>query len=303
MPWFLFALACPIFLSLSNHLDKYLLEKYFGNGGTGTLIIFSSIAGIVMIPFIGIISPSVFNVTPEQICIMMTSGVVTVFAILLYLQAMRRDQASSVVPLFQVIPIFAFILAYIFLGELLTVTQIFGAALVVAGGVALSFELGGKNIVFKKEVFLFMMGSSLLYAIGGLLFKFIALETDFWTTAFWDFVGSAVIGVFFLVCIPRYRKDFIGMLKKNSGTILGLNMTNELLTIVGMLSFQFATLLAPLALVWAVNGFQPFFVLLFGILIASFFPNLSNESLVKTHILYKALVIFVMIIGTFVAHQ
>lgn len=303
MHWFLFALACPIFLSLSNHLDKYLIEKYFRGGGMGTLIIFSSVAGIVMIPIIGAIHPSVFDVTIQNALIMITSGVITVFAILLYLQAMRRDQASSVVPLFQIIPVFAFILAFIFLGEMLTNLQIIGSALVVAGGVALSLELGGGKVTLKKEVFLFMMGSSLLYATGGLIFKFIALETDFWTTVFWDFVGSVMIGICFLVCVPQYRKDFVKTLKKNSGTILGLNVVNELLTLVGMLSFQFATLLAPLALVWAVNGFQPFFVLFFGVLLAFFFPKLSDESLIKTHLIHKALAILIMVAGTLIAHQ
>ena len=47
---------------------------------------------------------------------------------------------------------------------------------------------------------------------------------------------------------------------KNKTLVLGLNLFSELLNIAAKLLANFASLLAPLALVWVVNGFQPLIV-------------------------------------------
>lgn len=60
---------------------------------------------------------------------------------------------------------------------------------------------------------------------------------------------------------------------------------------------NFATLLAPLALVWVVNGFQPFFVLLYGVIITLFFPKFGTESLLKKHLVQKVVAILIMFVG------
>jgi hypothetical protein len=52
MEWFYIALAAPALWSAVNYIDKYLVEKYFKGGGIGALLIFSSLVGIIVIPFI-----------------------------------------------------------------------------------------------------------------------------------------------------------------------------------------------------------------------------------------------------------
>lgn len=61
MNWFLIALLPPIFWSLTNHIDKYLLENYYKKGLIGYVFIFSAAAAILFLPIIVIIKPSVLG--------------------------------------------------------------------------------------------------------------------------------------------------------------------------------------------------------------------------------------------------
>ena len=72
---------------------------------------------------------------------------------------------------------------------------------------------------------------------------------------------------------------------------------------IGNLLFQYASLLAPLALVWAVNGFQPVFVLVYGLLITRFFPQVGEENLERKQLMQKAVAILIIFAGTYLLHN
>ncbi len=303
MHWFLIALIGPALWSVTNHLDKYLISKYFKGGGTGALIIFSSIIGLFVLPIILAIHPNVLSITPTQAVMQAVGGILYVLSILIYFYAMQRDEASIVVPLFQTIPVFAFILGVVVLNETLTMTQVVGSAIVVLGGILLSMDLTTKMPKFKSAVFFLMLLASFVMALSFLVFKMVAVATDYWTTAFWGYVGSAVLSLFFLAFVKSYRQQFLHVLKENNARILSLNATNEIITVVANLVFQYATLLAPLALVWAVNGFQPMFVFIYGILITVLLPKIGTESLVRKHLVQKAATIGIIFLGTWIMHR
>src|SRR3989344_1803476 len=141
MNWLIIALLSPALWAASSHIDKYLIEKYFKGRGVGALIIFSSIIGVFVLPFILLFEPKPFNISFAQLILIIFSSVISILAILIYLYALKKDEASIVVPLFQTIPIFAFILGYLFLGEILSHRQIAGGLLIILGGLGLSLDL------------------------------------------------------------------------------------------------------------------------------------------------------------------
>lgn len=300
MNWFLIALLAPALWSITNHIDKYLVEKYFKGGGTGALIIFSSIIGLFVIPVIPIFRPDVFDVSIVQAALATLSGIIIVIGLLFYLYALKKDEASIVVPLFQFIPVFLFVLGFMFLNEVLTIRQILGSLLIILGGVSLSLDLSAKMPRLKPMILFLMLVASFLIAVHSLIFKIVALETDFWIPVFWTYFGSVLVGFFFLVFIRSYRNEFLRVIKINKIPVIGLNVLNEILATLGDLVFKFATLLAPLALVSSVNGFSPFFVFFFGVILTIFFPRLGTESLLKKDLAQKIITIAIMFIGTYV---
>lgn len=299
MNWFIIALIAPFLWAITNHIDKYLINKYFRNRGIGSIIIFSSLIGIFVLPFILIIHPAVFAIKPILALLIVINGSIYVLGLLPYLYALAEDEASIVVPLLQTIPVFSYVLAFFVLGERLTGIQVIASLLIILGAIVLSLDLNQKKIKFKKKVFWLMFLASFLAALNGLIFKYVAIQEDFWTTSFWEYIGFAILSIILLVFIKSYRNQFLLVIRNNKRVVLGWNTINEVLNIIAKIVMNFATLLAPLALVWVVNGFQPFFVLIFGIIITLFFPYFGKEILVKKYLIQKVIAIAIMFVGVY----
>lgn len=300
MNWFFIALITPIAHAAVNHLDKHLLSKYFKGGHVGSLVLFSALFAAVALPVIYFMDPGVLSVKTSDVLLLIFNGFLLVLAYICYFYALNKDEASFVAPLFQLIPVFGFILGYFFLGETLTRQEIIGALVIIFGAVILSLELTGGSIKVKKVVILLMIASSLLYAINAVLFKFVAVEQQgFLPALFWDFSGKVVIGLLILATIKSYREQFFAVLKQNSTAILSLNILNEVLALVGEAALVFAVLLAPVVLVQVVSGFQPLFVFIFGILLTILAPSFGKELLTRQAIFQKIAGIVLIVIGTY----
>ena len=175
------------------------------------------------------------------------------------------DEASFVTPFNQTVPIFAYVLGYFILGETITLAQGLGSFVIIAGALALSFEFGRRGMRFKQNVVALMLGASFLSAVNGVIFKLIAVDKGFWVSLFWGFVGQVLAGLTFLVCVPSYRRDFLGLFKQQKVAAVGLIALSRTLFSVSEAVTLYATLLAPVALVLLVNSFQPLFVFTLGI--------------------------------------
>ena len=299
MNWLLIALITPLAMAAVNHLDKFLISKYMKGDEVGALVLFSSLFAIVALPIVAWIEPAVFSVSLIDALLLMVNGALIVLAYICYFYALNQDETSIVVPLFQLIPLFGFALSYFFLGETLSRAQSAGSLIVISGALLLSLSFANQRLSLKKGVLFLMVGSSLLYAISAVLFKFVAVSQQrFWPSLFWDFLGKLVAGLVIFFTISSYRRQFLGVLRENKKTILALNSLNEILGIVGEAAFALATLLAPVALVQVVGGFQPMFVFLYGIVLTLLFPGLVKESLASKDLAQKTIGIATIILGT-----
>lgn len=303
MNWFFIALLAPALWSVTNHLDKYLINKYFHGLQTGALVLFSSLAGLFVLPFVLAFHPNVLNISLNNALLIMGVSAIALFQLFTYFYALKKDETSVVIPLFQTIPIFSYLLGYFILGETLTLKQMLAGLLIIMGAMAISLDLTDKKPRFKIVVFSIMLLSSFLIAFNALLFKFVAIQADFLTTAFWAYVGDSIIGLSILTFVKNYRQQFLSVFKRNKIPVISINVLNELINIIAVMCMRFATLLAPLALVWVVNGFQPFFVFVYGLILTLFFPNLGKESLAKKHVIQKVIAIFIMFIGTYLINN
>ena len=299
MTWFLIALFGSILYSFVDHTDKYLISKYLKGGRIGSLIIFSSFFSTLALPIILFLNPVVFNVSILKGIILFINGILVVLAILCYFYALQKDETSFVVPFLQTIPIFAFILGYFILGETITTTQGIAALIIISGAIVLSFRFRSKKIYFRKKVVVLMLIASLLYATNGVIFKLIAVDNGFWISIFWGLVGKIVLGLGFFGFVPAYRGQFLTMIHENRKIVLGLSSLSEMLFLIAEAVTQYATLLAPVALVLLVNSFQPLFVFIIGILLTLFFPNITKESIESKQIFQKVVGIGIMLIGSY----
>jgi drug/metabolite transporter (DMT)-like permease len=295
MEWFWIALIAPIIWALNNKIDKYLLSKYF-KARPGALVLLSCFVSVIVLPIVFFVQPSVLSIDYLTAGSLILVGFVFVLYFFPYFKALNIEEASRVIPIFQAIPIFTALLGFFILGEAFTFLQLVAAVLVIAGAFGISIDFAGRKVALNKKVLGLMLLSSFVVAISSVLFKFFALKTNFFTSLFWEQIGFLIFGGILLLR-TRYRADLLHVLEKNSRKILSISFFNEVLNAVAMITFNFASLLAPIGVVWLIDGLQPFFVLLYGIIVTLFWPKFGKENLSKKHLLQKIFFIILIFIG------
>jgi uncharacterized membrane protein len=286
--WLLFAFTGPLLWAVSTHIDKYLVDRYFRDADTTVVIVFTALIGVLLLPPIWLFDDGVMKPSLTAMLVMAASGILYLGALIFYMRAIQSEEASVVAPLFQANTLFTFLLGYFFLHEVLGWAQIGGGVLVVAGALGLSLDKKLRLKSFKLRLVLLMLAATFAIALSSVLFKFFAVEDNFWTTNFWTFAGQGVFGAAILA-VPRYRRQFLHLFRRNPGAMIGVNTANEAINLGAGLGVRYASLLAPVALVSAISSTSTFFVFLFGILLTVFFPKLGREDLSTHNLIQKAL--------------
>ncbi|MFO1248068.1 MAG: DMT family transporter [Alphaproteobacteria bacterium] len=269
--WLLYAFTGPLLWAVSTHIDKYLVDKYFRHSDTAVLMVFTALLGLLALPAIWLAEPKVLQLPWMATGVMTVSGILYMGAMLFYLRAIQSEEASVVAPLFQANTVFTLILGLVFLHELPRWQQLAGAALVVMGAMGLSLDKKLRLGSFKPRLVLLMCTATFVLALSSVVFKFFAVHDEFWSTAFWTFAGEGLFGVAIL-SVPKYRKQFWHLFRKNPGAVVGVNGANELINLGGGLGVRYASLLAPVGLVSAISATSTFFYLsCSGILLTLFF--------------------------------
>jgi drug/metabolite transporter (DMT)-like permease len=300
MNWFLIALVNPLAHAVVNHLDKFIISRFMKGQAVGALVLLTSIVSAVVLPIVLIINPGVFtSMTFQQSVVLALNGCLMVVAAIFYFTALEAEEASYVVPFFQLVPVFGFFLGYLILGETLTRGQIYGSALIVFGGILLSFRLLNGRLHIPKKIIFLMLGSSFFYALNAIIFKSVAIHQGFVDSLFWDMAGKLIFGIILFIILAPYRRALITVIKVNSWPIIALGFFTESLGVVGEMALILAVLYAPVALVQAVGGLQPLFVLVLGVFITIFLSKYGRESLARGALLQKTIGIVIMMAGSY----
>ena len=298
--WLLFALSGPVCWAASTHIDKFLVDRYFRDSDTAVLMVFTSLIGVALLPFIALLAPEALAQDAASALAMAVSGALYMGAMLFYLRAIQSEEASVVAPLFQAATIFTLLLAYLLLGEIPGWRRIVGVALIVAAVASLTIERRGGKRSIRSRTLALMMAATFVVALSGVLFKYFAVRSDYWSTIFWTFVGEAAFGAGILA-IPAYRRQFKTLLRSNTAALLSVNGTNELINLGGGLGVRFASLLAPIAVVSAISSTTTLFVFGFGALLSRFAPAVAREDLSRGNLLRKGAAAAVAAAGVLLA--
>ncbi len=216
MNWFYLSILAQLLWSISNFVDKYLMNRYFKTGSVGALAIFLGLVDIVFAPIVLLLDNHVLSFPLFHILILLTFGVILIFAYILYSYALQGEEASVVIPLFQMIPVISYFLGLIFLHETLTLRQIIASLIVVFGAIVISLDLSNTIPKIKAKVLLFTFIFCLLFSITAVGFKYFAIKDSFWATTFWVYLGSGLGGLGLFLFVKSYRQTVIKLLSKKA---------------------------------------------------------------------------------------
>ena len=276
-----------------------MLERYFKEGGVGTLLLVSALASVIAAPFLYVVDPSVLDVGIGNFGIIVVNSMLDILLLWAYLNAMQRDDSSRVIVYYQLVPIFGIVAGWIFLGEVISKDQFVAMAVVILGTSIVSLENVEGRFRFKGRTVGYMLLACACWAAELAIFKVVALEENPWRSLFWNHIVLMVLGVLMYLFIPRYRASFQAAMQTNSVPLLSANLLSEVLYMSAVVSYSLAAMLAPVALVLLTVTFQSIFVFLIAILIARFIPKLATESADRTHVALKGAAICITGLGTY----
>ncbi len=292
MNWIVFALLTPFLFSFTNLIEKFLVDKKIKDPYTLSMI---SGAIYVLISFLLILFRGVHVIPVAQMIPLIASGFFLIMYVVPYFFALARDDASRVVPLFQITPIFVFILSFIFLKERLHAVQILGFCIILFGGLLLGLKESGTKLFRLRESFWFMMLSSGLYAIANICAKYGSVDIGVV-----DMIVYQSFGIFAATVMLSYvfRKNIAKNIRKISLFSGCLITLNSILNTLAIFSLSYAFILGSASLVSIVeNGVQPIILLVEGTLITLWYPSFIKEDLRVNTVMIKAVSILIILCG------
>ncbi|MDP2736887.1 MAG: EamA family transporter [bacterium] len=298
--------------------DKFLLSKK----------IHSSIAYAF---YVGVWS--IFNVcllyfwpwtpTLQELALDLLAGLLFLITLVFWYKALHQSEASRVVPVVgALVPIFSFILSFVFLGEILSQQQFLAFIILICGGVLISIK-HTKVYVYQKVVNRFRevigdifgnvpagaqptgrllvnsVTAAVFFATYYVLIKYIYMYQPFVGSFVYSRLGS-FLGVILMLFVPEWRRVIF---KQQKGAKTPKNLfyflTIRLLAAAAFIMINWAISLGNVAIVNALQGVQYLFLFVIIILISNKFPKMLNEQLGGGVLLQKLIGTILICLGLY----
>ena len=130
--WFIFAILSAIFAALTSILAKIGIEGVNSNLATAVRTIVVVLMAWFMV-FITGNQNGIVDISKKSWIFLILSGLATGASWLCYYKALQLGEASKVVPIDKLSIVITIILAFVFLGEQITLKSLIGCTLIVAG--------------------------------------------------------------------------------------------------------------------------------------------------------------------------
>ena len=130
--WFVFAILSSIFAALTSILTKIGIEGVNSNLATAVRTIVVVLMAWFMV-FITGNQNGIVDISKKSWIFLILSGLATGASWLCYYKALQLGEASKVVPIDKLSIVITIVLAFIFLGEQITLKTLIGCCLIVTG--------------------------------------------------------------------------------------------------------------------------------------------------------------------------
>jgi len=291
--WMLFAFLAPLFWGCNNVMSKFLIDKHLKNPYVFNA--YYNIACLVLVVPLALYSGLSFD--PFLVAVALACGLFSFAQNLLYLMALKVEEASRIVPLTFLYAAFASFFAFLLLGETVTAVQYAGAALLILGSVLVSLRGSLRSIAVSPALKL-MIVSDIMVGLTVVVEKFALAGISSFSLLFWMGIGQALACVVSVFASRRNRVDFAAALKLplKTGGILWLGAA---VSTVAMLFFLAALSGGPATLVSSLNAVQPFFTLVLIFLLSRFLPHILKEDFTRGTLLLKIIAVLAVFAGVY----
>jgi len=292
MDWFIFALMASLLWAVGVVIDKYILTEHMPDPFSYQLFYTITEAPILLLPLFTSISFAF-----PWFALGILGGFGTYLGLILYFRAMAIEEASRVISLLYISPIFVLPLAYIFLEEILSLPSYFGVAFLVFGAILISHKkVKGKKGVISPTLGL-ILASDVVWAGYEVLTKYVLDTIEYTSYLFWNFIGTAMIA-FSLFCFPKIRGSFLSDIQRVNKTVHFWRIINTSLNFFAVVFYYIAISSGLVSLVVTALSLEPFFVFMLTLPLSLYVPRILKEETEKKVLTIKAIAIILIIFGT-----
>ena len=295
------AIFAAVLYAVSNHIDKYLVSSAIKNTDYRALILVSTIiggGGMTLVYLFVCNFQLAFDIA--SILLLFFSSAICTIANIFWFKALSRDDTTTVVIMFQLIPVFTLLLSPLVLrDQYINFLQLIGGILIALAAIFLTYEPKRRKFNKKRLVTLAMMAFvSITYAVWFIIERYVNQDHDFNQTILWSSITFLAVGIFILIFIKSFRKSFMKMLKSSGSKVVSLNFVNEMFSQFGSVVATYSGTMASVALVsFVTQGVQPFAVMMIGLLLTKLFPKIEKEKTTRVDIIKRITAIIVCAIG------
>ncbi len=293
MEWLYLVILSSALLAINNIFDKYFLHKLIKNPTSYQMTLM--VSGFITLPILFVIFKIPF-IYPWSILAISLGIITTIFSII-YNKAVMLEEISRVVSMSFITPIFIMPLAYFFLGEALTYHKYLGVMLLVASAILVSYRKTKEKIHLSPALVLILI-TVVVLAMTQTISKHILSSLSPIALLLWTSVGG-LSSFSLLFLLPKVRSQFIDDIKKsNLKQVVLLRLIGIANFYIGLTLFFIALSKGAVSIVSAVTSVQPFFVLIYAILVTRFAPWFVKENLDKNTLFLKFISVILMFVGT-----
>lgn len=295
MSWLLLSAIPPLLFSISNFMDEYLVKYHFTDKPVLFLMVACTLEIIPAGLLLAFYDPALDVEWLSRVKIMVLA-VLGTLSILPYLMALQRDSAGIVVPFFQLIPVFVFILGWLFLGEVISGQKIFAGALIVIAAVVMSWDFKTRNLPLASAAYMLLTTLGIAIFVVGIRAEMDSMGWIAVTT--WVWMGNCVFSIAALSFYKPWRDEFLRVFKASSWRVSSLFVGQAILDNGAGAIYIAALSIAPAAvLVQVVGGLQPLYILalsfVMGLLLPQYFPKIA----INRVFLYRMICAMVLLAG------
>lgn len=288
--WLTIVLGAHILNALAFLVDKFLLARTVPKPAVYAFSV-GSLSGIAAILFF--FDPRL--PTLAQLPYDILAGVTFLIALLLFFTALRRGEASRIVPFIGgTIPIYTLLFAYLFLHERLIQQELLAFGLLVVAAALVSREAPGDS-PRNRHAYFPATAAAILFAISSVCMKFVFMQQSFLSGFAWTRLAVFLAAMVILLHAPSRRAIFTGS-ERPHGRMLGLFLGGQVAGAIGFLGVSYAIALASATLVNALQGVQYAILFILILLLGRVYPQL-RERLTRRVVLQKVLAIVLIGIG------
>jgi drug/metabolite transporter (DMT)-like permease len=296
MAWLFVALFAYFINAGVYTADKHLLSKKYHSSAA-----YAFYVGIWSIFNLCLLVVDPWFPSFPQLMLSMSAGLLFLITLIFWYKALHQSEATRVVPIAgALIPIFTFILSFLFLGETLNERQLVAFVVLVAGGVLISVRrtrfyilkdikekaksvfggyIGGIHAHYRptRRLIVNSVVAAFFFAAYYVLIKYVYTTQPFIGGFVFSRVGSFV-GALLILTIPEWRR-LIKKQRKHAREPKNLSffLAVRFIAALGFIFLNLAISMGNVALINSLQGTQYIFLMIMVFFLSTRYPKILKE--------------------------